>query len=224
MAAAIGSGIGLACWQIVEPRMLISSAYGITLSGKIVAVLGLVIAIVVNRRIAARNTGNPALQVWIVAQIGLLILALVLTAALGELTPPRHLLAADRDRHEAAMPSVVEKTVDAGNAMASIRLEPIDGQKSAVESSGGGQYRLTVSLMSMSDGKQLTPEEISVALSNLDVHIGPLKRGLAYDKATGSYVTPPLVLVPAGHWRFDITADLDDFDRRNFVLDEIIGR
>lgn len=228
MAAAIASGVALACWQIVEPRMLFSSAYGLTLSGKIAAVLGLVIAITVNRRIAARGAGHPALRSWILVQICLLVLALGLTAALGELTPPRHLLAADRDRRDAAMPLAIEKTVDAGNAMASIRLEPVAVQKSpatlAMGQSGGGRYRLMVSLMSMSDGKQLTPQEISVALSNLDVHVGPLKRGMTYDKATGSYVTQPLDLVPAGHWQFNIVVDLDDFDRRNFVLDAIIGR
>ena len=224
MGGAIGSGIGLACWQIVEPGMLVSSAYGLTLSGKILAVLGLVIAIIVNRRITVRGAGHAALRVWISVQIGLLILALGLTGALGELTPPRHILAADRERREAAAPTVVEKTVDAGDAMASIRLEPVGIEASSGGQSSGRQYRLTVSLMSMSDGKQLMPQAVALALSNLDVHIGPLKREMTYDEATASYVTQPLDLVPAGHWRFSISADLDDFDRRNFVLDATIDR
>jgi copper transport protein len=222
MAGAIGSGIGLACWQIVEPGMLLASAYGLTLSGKIAAVMLLVIAIFINRRITARAkagapSGRIALRGWVLAQVSLLVLVLGLTAALGELTPPRHLLAAAHDRAGAVIQAIA-KTVHAGNAMASIRLEPLGpGQ------SGSRQYRLTASLMSMADGAQLTPQQVSVRLTNLDAHIGPLFREMVNDKAMGAYVTQPLDLVPAGHWQFDIQADLDDFDRRHFILDAVIG-
>jgi len=222
IAGAIGTGTGLACWQIVAPGMLLVSAYGLTLSSKIAAVMLLVIAIFVNRRISARAaTAAPGagrtLHCWVLAQVSLLVLTLGLTATLGELTPPRHLLAAARDRAGAAMQAIA-KTIHAGNAMASIRLEPLGpGQP------GKKQYRLTASLMSMADGAQLTPQHVSVALTNLDAHIGPLSREMTNDKAAGAYVTQPLDLVPAGHWRFDIQADLDDFDRRHFILDTVIG-
>jgi copper transport protein len=220
MAGAIGSGIGLACWQIVEPGMLLASAYGLTLSSKIAAVMLLVIAIFINRRISARAAvpgSGSTLRGWVLAQISLLVLILGLTATLGELTPPRHLLAAARDRAGAAMQAIT-KTVHAGNAMASIRLEPLGSGQPGKE-----QYRLTASLMSMADGAQLTPQQVSVALTNLDAHIGPLSREMTNDKAAGAYVTQPLDLVPAGRWRFDIQADLDDFDRRHFILDAVIA-
>jgi copper transport protein len=223
IGGSIASGIGLACWQIVEPGMLLGSAYGLTLGGKIVAVICLTGAIFINRRMAVRGVPGQAqnvLRTWVLLQVCLLGLTFALTATLGELTPPRHLLAAGLDRTKSNIQApIITKVIHAGDAMATIRLEPL-----GTDGAGHQQYRLTAEFMSMTDGKQLTPQQVSVAISNLDVHSGPLSREMVSDKAEGVLVTPPLDLVPAGHWQFDIKADLDDFDRRNFTLDIVVTR
>jgi copper transport protein len=220
MAIGVASGIGLACWQIVVPGMLLTTAYGLMLSGKIVAVICLILIVVANRWLAARqpatSRSRDIRRFWIAAQISLLVVALGLTAGLGELTPPRHLLAAERDatRDKAVRSTpLLDKMLHAGDVMAVVQLVPL-----GIGPAGSDQYRLVVSLSSMSGGK-LMPQQVVATLSNVDVHLGPLSREMTYNAATGIYTSGPLDLVPPGHWHMEIKADLDDFDRRAFAVD-----
>lgn len=214
---ALVSGTVLACWQIIEPAMMVRSAYGVALTAKIIAVLALIGMALANQHMARRYLARPDMprrhgrrSIW--TQLSLLILILGSTAGLSQLTPPRHLLAAAHAQSgfpEGEVP--LEKIVHAGDAMAKIRLQ----------AAGDGRYRLTAAFSSMASGAALRPQVVTAALSNLDAHIGPLVRIMSDDG--GSFVAPPLDLVPAGRWQISVKADLDDFDRRDFTVETVIG-
>lgn len=205
------SGIGLACWQIVAPTALLTTAYGLVLTIKILVVVALIASLIVNRRMTRpeRRTGWPRL--WLLTQAVLMVFVLVLTATLGQLTPPRHLLAAGATGAIAAEKPIATAMVHAGDAMAMLTLRP----------SGDGQYELAVSFATM-NGEMLHPQQVALAISNLDARIGPLTRQMAGDSQAVTFTTDRLDLVPAGRWRLEVTVDLSDFDRRSFVLESVI--
>ncbi|HVJ43618.1 MAG TPA: copper resistance protein CopC [Dongiaceae bacterium] len=216
---ALASGIVLACWQILEPAMMVRSAYGLTLTAKIIAVCALIAATIANQRLARRHAAQPRDQLpvqprggqfYIWAQLSLLAVTLGLTAALSQLTPPRHLLAAAQERSARAAGDIpLEKVLHAGDAMATIRLQ----------AAGDGHFRLTAEFSSMA-GQHLRPQAVTAELSNLDAHIGPLIRVMKDDG--DAFAAAALDLVPAGRWRISVKADLDDFDRRDFTLEVVL--
>ncbi len=216
IAGALIAGFILACWQIVTLPMMVSTAYGWVLTAKILAMLLVLGLIAANRwgPVPARPARRRFLA-W--GQAILLIGILGLTAALGQLTPPRHLLAAE----EAAAAQAVSGHGGHGELLDTMVHLPDAMAEISLEGNGAGRYNLAVWLDDIYE-RRLNPQQVTVSLTNLDAGIGPLSRDLTLDPEDHSYVLRDLSLAPAGRWRVEVKADISDFERRIFRAEVVV--
>jgi copper transport protein len=206
---AIAAGLGLACWQIAAPSMLLATAYSRVLAIKVAAVLAILLLIIANRRSSIVHR-----QAFAYGQVALLVAVLGLTAALGQLTPPRHLLAAQAEaasQPPAQLPLLQEMVHDR-EAMAEIEIKRGEG----------GSYDLAVQFADLS-GKPLQPKPATVSFRNEEANIGPLTRDLSPAPQNGAYRLKDIHLPSPGRWQVEIKADLSDFDRRIFKAELTIA-
>lgn len=211
---AIAAGFGLACWQIAAPSMLLATAYSRVLAVKVAAVLAILLLIMANRRFPLVGFPLVRRQAFAFGQVVLLVAVLGLTAALGQLTPPRHLLAAQADAASqlpAQLPLLQEMVHDR-DAMAEIEIKRGEG----------GSYDLVVQFADLS-GKPLQPKPVTASFRNEEASIGPLTRDLSPVPQNGAYRLKDIHLPSSGRWQVEIKADLSDFDRRIFKAELTIA-
>ena len=210
-AILIAAGIGISCWQIVAPSMLFTTTYGLVLAFKFLLVM-LVLALAAVNRWGRVPSSAGRRRMFALGQAGLLVIVLGLTAALGQLTPPRHILAAragaaalQASGHAGHGDALLDVMLTQSNALAEINIT----------SDGDGGYDMAVWIDDVYE-RRLNPQQVTVNLTNLDAGIGPLTRELTANPDDGSYVVHDLRLSPVGRWRVEVKADVSDFDRRIF--------
>lgn len=207
------AGLGLACWQVAKPAMLWQTAYGQVLALKIAAVAGVFGFAAINRwgGFAPAIRGKLA-----IGQAFILVAVLGLTAALGQLTPPRHLLLLQGQDPASPIASdpapLLEEMVHDRDAMAQIKMK-----RQASDS-----YELLVQFSDL-DGRPLQPLPVTVRFQSETAGLGPLSRELSAAGQKGAYRLPDIHL-PPGRWQIEIKADLSDFDRRIFAAELTIAR
>lgn len=211
IAVLVLAGTGLAWLQVLLPGELLATAYGNVLTTKVVLVAILLSLGALNRWKLAPlvRRGDVRALRWTRLSVGaeLLLIALILalTAGLGELTPPRHLLAAELAA--AARRAIINQMLMDRDAMA----------MAALFANPDGSYDLEVTF---SDGAEqpVRPRQVTAEFTNPTAGIGPIRRDLEPD-ANGTFRLRALDLAPHGNWRITIKADFSDFDRRIFSLD-----
>ncbi|MDY0882561.1 copper resistance protein CopC [Dongia soli] len=200
----IAAGLGLACWQIAAPSMVLATIYSKVLAAKALTVLTILLLMVANRHF--QGAARKALAG---GQVVLLVAVLGLTAALGQLTPPRHLLAAQADSASRQSASdqipLLQEMVHDRDAMAEIEIKR--GEE--------GNYDLVVQFADLT-GKPLDPAPVTASFRNDEAGIGPLTRDLSPAAENGAYRLQNIRLPAGGRWQVEIKADLSDFDRRIF--------
>jgi copper transport protein len=210
VAVLIAAGAVIAYLQVQHFDQIWTTPYGIVLGVKIACVAMALAFASVNRWVLTpaidrgdtRALGRAFLSIRI--EIVLLAAILALTAALGQLTPPRHLLAAE----QAMAPRVLLK-----NQMAMDRGAMALATMSA---SASGSADLSVRFTD-SASKPVAVQNAMAEFTNLDTGAGPLRQALTLD--ADGYRANGILLMPQGHWRLTIKADFSDFDRRIFMLD-----
>jgi copper transport protein len=206
----IAAGGIIAYLQVQHLNQILTTAYGIVLTAKLVLV-GLALSFAAfNRWVLspAIDRGDPVAlrRAFVSIRIELIVLAaiLALTAALGQLTPPRHLLAAERDGPRTILAG--QMAMDRGAmVMATMTTDASGAATLVVEFSDQNNHPVAV-------------QQAVAEFTNLDTGTGPLRETLSADGGGQCHVDG-IRLVPHGHWRMTVKADFSDFDRRIFVLD-----
>jgi copper transport protein len=197
------AGLVLATLQLAAPAALTGTLYGRILLAKLAAVLLLLALAALNRwRLtpALAGTGGRAaaapLRASIIAELGLGLAVLAVTAALGTVPPPRT---------AAALPARAGETLTlrSGDRTARVEVSPARIGPN------------TVKVYFARDGMPFDPTDVTVELSLPAAGIEPL-RGAAARTGPGEFALPDLTLAPAGTWELRIEALISDFERATF--------
>jgi copper transport protein len=205
------AGAIIAYLQVRHVNQILTTTYGIVLTAKLALVAIALSFAGVNRWVLtpAIDRGEAAAlrRAFVSIRVELVLLAaiLALTAALGQLTPPRHLLVAEQTA--ATHPLFTDQMSMDRGAMAMATM--------AVAASGAAG--LTVDFTDAGN-RPVQAKNVLAEFVNLDTGAGPLRQALAPEAGSGRYRTDGILLVPRGHWRMTIKADFSDFDRRIFVF------
>jgi copper transport protein len=206
----IVAGAIIAYLQVERLNEILATTYGMALTAKLVLVALALCCAAVNRWVLTpaidRGDGTALRRAHVSIRIELVLLAgvLALTAALGQLTPPRHLLAAE---HAAPQPVPMDRMAMDRGAMVMATM--------TMNASGAA------TLVTEFTDQNNNPVEVKQAVAeftNLDTGTGPLRENLTSDGG-GLCHADGIHLVPRGHWRITVKADYSDFDRRIFTLD-----
>lgn len=192
------SGLALAIVQIERPQALLTTPYGLVLTGKLALVAALIGLGAFNRyRLTGAVVSGCAsvrslLTRIIVAEIAIVV-AILATVALWRFTPPPRALAA-----AAAQPASVH--IHAEKAMADISVTP----------GRAGPVTIAVSLLDGEFGP-LAAKELRLALSQPEAGIEPIERQ-AIKQADGSWQVGELTLPVAGRWTIELEILVSDFE------------
>lgn len=192
------SGIALAIIQVERLQALLTTPYGLLLTGKLVLVVALLGLGAFNRFrlteavVSGRASAGSQLSRIIAAEIALVV-AILAIVALWRFTPPPRALAA-----AAAQPASVH--IHTGKAMADINVTP--GRT--------GPVTISVSLLDGEFGP-LAAKELRLALSRPEVGIEPIERQ-ATRRADGSWQVSDLTLPVAGRWTIELEILVSDFE------------
>ncbi|PZR89164.1 MAG: copper resistance protein CopC [Stutzerimonas stutzeri] len=198
LLAIVLSGLALAIVQVEHPQALLTTPYGLVLTGKLVLVAMLIGLGAFNRyrltpaAASGRASARPLLTRIIAAEIAIIV-AIVAVVALWRFTPPPRTLAA-----AAAQPATVHIHTD--KAMADISVTP--GRT--------GPVTITVSLLDGQFGS-LAAKELRLALSRPEAGIEPIERR-AIKQADGSWQVGDLTLPVAGRWTIELEILVSDFE------------
>jgi copper transport protein len=192
------SGGALAIVQVERPQVLLTTPYGLVLTGKLVLVAALIGLGAFNRyqlteTVVSGLAGARALLTRIIAAEIVIIVAILAVVALWRFTPPPRALAA-----AAAQPASVHIHTD--KAMADISVTP--GRT--------GPVTITVSLLDGAFGP-LAAKELRLALSRPEAGIEPIERQ-AIKQADGSWQIGDLTLPVAGRWTVELEILVSDFE------------
>jgi copper transport protein len=192
------SGGALAVVQVERPQALLTTPYGLVLTGKLVLVAALIGLGAFNRyrlteTVVSGLAGARALLTRIIAAEIVIIVAILAVVALWRFTPPPRALAA-----AAAQPASVHIHTD--RAMADISVTP----------GGTGPVTITVSLLDGAFGP-LAAKELRLALSRPEAGIEPIERQ-AIKQADGSWQVGDLTLPVAGRWTVELEILVSDFE------------
>jgi copper transport protein len=206
----IAAGAIIAYLQVERLNEILATAYGIALTAKLALVAVALCCAAVNRWVLTpaidRGDRNALRRAFVSIRVELVLLAgiLALTAALGQLTPPRHLLAAE---HTASQSIPIERMAMDRGAMVMATM--------TTDATG------VATLVTKFTDQSNNPVEVKQAVAeftNLDTGSGPLRQVLTPDGG-GQCHADGIHLIPRGHWRIVVKADYSDFDRRIFTLD-----
>ncbi|MGB7524903.1 MAG: copper resistance protein CopC [Castellaniella sp.] len=206
VAALLVSGFGLALLQLDQPGDLWRTPYGLVLSTKLALVCGLLALAAFNRwvctgpALAGEATACRRLRrsMQVETAVAVILLGVV---SLWRFTPPPRSL-------DAAVESGV--THDSGHAGTAPLLLSDARARAAVTRSGG----VWTILLSDPAGRPLTAQGVTLALSNPQAGIEPLRRE-ARRMADGRWQAETGVLSSAvtGHWRVGVEILIDDFEQ-----------
>jgi len=192
------SGLALAVVQVERPQALLTTSYGLVLTGKLVLVAALIGLGAFNRYrltdavVFGRASARSLLTRIIAAEITIIV-AILAVVALWRFTPPPRALAA-----AAAQPASVH--IHTEKAMADISVTP----------GRAGPVTITVSLLDGEFGP-LATKELRLALSRPEAGIEPIERQ-ATKQADGSWQVGDLTLPIAGRWTIELEILVSDFE------------
>jgi copper transport protein len=205
-------GVLIAAVQIERVDMLWGSTYGLILTGKVAAVALLLMIAAYNKwwstslLVTDAVGANRQLRLAIYGEYALFALVLALTAALGQVEPPRALLA-----REAVAPSIgsadYRSSVEEGGFKISLWVAPALTGHSAV-------------LVDVRDesNRAVAAKEVTLDLSLPAAGIEALRRVAARDDS-GQFVVHSDDFIAPGHWRVDVHVLIDDFTKRSVSFD-----
>lgn len=192
------SGVALAVVQVEKPQALLTTPYGLVLTGKLVLVAMLLGLGAFNRYrltelvVSGGAATRPLLTRIISAEIAIIVVILAVVA-LWRFTPPPRALAAT-----AAQPAAVH--IHTEKAMADISVTP----------GRAGPVTITISLLDGEFGP-LAAKELRLALSRPEAGIEPIERQAA-KQADGSWQVGDLTLPVAGRWTIELEILVSDFE------------
>ncbi|CAD5289062.1 Copper transport protein [Bosea sp. 62] len=192
------SGLALAIVQVERPQALLTTPYGLVLTGKLALVAALIGLGAFNRyrltdaAVSGRANTRSRLTRIIAAEIAIIVAILAVVALWRFTPPPRALFAA------AAQPASVH--IHTEKAMADISLTP----------GRAGPVTITVSLLDGEFGP-LAAKELRLALSRPEAGIEPIERQ-ATKQADGSWRVGDLTLPVAGRWTIELEILVSDFE------------
>jgi copper transport protein len=192
------SGAALAIVQVERPQALLTTPYGLVLTGKLALVAALIGLGAFNRyrltgAAASGRANTRSLLTRIIAAEIAIIVAILAIVALWRFTPPPRALAAT-----AAQPASVH--IHTEKAMADISVTP--GRT--------GPVTITVSLLDGEFGP-LAAKELRLALSQPEAGIEPIERQ-AIKQADGNWQVSDLTLPIAGRWTIELEILVSDFE------------
>jgi copper transport protein len=192
------SGLALAIVQVERPQALLTTPYGLVLSGKLVLVAVLLGLGAFNRyrltdTVVSGDANTRLLLTRIIAAEIAIIVAILAVVALWRFTPPPRALAAS-----AAQPASLHIHTD--KAMADISVTP----------GRAGPVTIIVSLLDGEFGP-LAAKELRLALSRPEAGIEPIERQ-AIKQADGSWRVGDLTLPVAGRWTIELEILVSDFE------------
>ncbi|MGX1790770.1 copper resistance CopC/CopD family protein [Bosea sp. NPDC055332] len=192
------SGLALAIVQAERPQALLTTPYGLVLTGKLALVAVLIGLGTFNRyrltdAVVSGSAATRSLLTRIIAAEIAIVVAILAVVALWRFTPPpRALFAA------AAQPASVH--IHTEKAMADISVTP----------GRAGPVTITVSLLD-GDFGPLAAKELRLALSRPEVGIEPIERQ-AIKQSDGSWQVGDLTLPVAGRWTVELEILVSDFE------------
>jgi len=192
------SGLALAVVQVERPQALLTTPYGLVLTGKLALVAVLIGLGAFNRYqltdavVSGRANARSLLTRIIATEIAIIVAILAVVALWRFTPPPRALLAA------AAQPASVH--IHTGKAMADISVTP----------GRAGPVTITVSLLD-GDFGPLAAKELRLALSRPEAGIEPIERQ-AIKQSDGSWQVGDLTLPVAGRWTIELEILVSDFE------------
>lgn len=198
LLAILLSGLALAIVQVERPQALLTTPYGLVLTGKLALVAALIGLGTFNRyrltNAVAAGSGNArSLLSRIIAAEIAIIVAILAVVALWRFTPPPRALAA-----AATQPASVH--IHTEKAMADINVTP----------GRAGPVTITASLLDGEFGP-LAAKELRLALSRPEAGIEPIERQ-ATKQADGSWRVDDLTLPVAGRWTVELEILVSDFE------------
>jgi copper transport protein len=190
----------LAVVQVGRADALWTTAYGWVLLAKLGLLLLLFTLAAINRFILTpayrrRESASTRQFARSVRMEVVLVCAILAVAALWRFTPPPRTLAA-----VAAAPASVH--MHAGTSMVELTVTP----------GRAGPVRASIHLMG-ADLAPLEPKEVSLALSNPDAGIEPIRRA-AVRAGPGTWEVDGLLLLPPGRWAARVDLLISDFEKR----------
>lgn len=192
------SGLALAGIQVEQLPALLTTPYGLVLTGKLVLVAALTGLGAFNRyrlteAVASGRASARSLLTRIIAAEIAIIVAILAVVALWRFTPPPRALAA-------AAAQAASLHIHTERAMADISVTP--GRT--------GPVTITVSLLDGEFGP-LVAKELRLALSQPEAGIEPIERQ-AIKQADGNWQVSDLTLPIAGRWTIELEILVSDFE------------
>jgi copper transport protein len=204
----LAAGLVMALLQVPRLDALVTTGYGIALLVKVTLVGALLLVAGFNRFVLMPRLPDSMrrLRASIAVELALAVAILGATAALSQLTPPRSTAApgaASRSFSVAAeKPSAI---VVSGNLVATIEATP-------------GRPGSNIVAVDFADraGRKVTPQEVTLYLSNAAAGIEELERRMAR-YADGLWRQGGPELAVAGTWTIRVDALVTDFDKVVFT-------
>ncbi|NRG16329.1 copper resistance protein CopC [Rhizobiales bacterium] len=197
VALLFGTGIAISAVQVGAPEYLDTTDYGLILTLKIAAFLGLVGLAGINRLVLtpdiARGEGSGTRRLAMSIRVELVLALLILIAASSfRLTPPPRAIAA------------------ADSAGVSIHIHQDDGFGNVTALPGRrGQNRAILDLFA-GDGEAVTAKQVTVQFSQVARGVEPIKVEATRGEE-GLWIAEPLPLTVSGPWDVRVEILVDDF-------------
>ena len=214
VAVLVVAGGIIAALQVRSASALVTTAYGLALTSKLVLVAGLIAVAAFNklRLTPALARREPdalgALRRMIALEISLVLAILVATGVLGTRPPPRVL--AEGAAHVASHgPGAVS---DPG-----LFVTLVQDRYSADIELGSAWSGVTRARIALRDarGAPLAAREVTFIASNPGAGVEPIRR-LADLAEEGGWTVDNLLLAPAGRWTLRVEALVSDFEKASF--------
>ena len=212
VALLVAAGATLAVLQLGRIGELLTTAYGIRLLCKLAFVLLLLLLAALNRfwltpaLAAKRSHATYRLRASIGLEIGLGIAILAATSSLGEVPPPRALIAA-----------AMAHDMGVGAAMPGFSVVTFEGERGAaieVTPAARGPNLITLHLFD-AEGKPLTPQQVTIEISQPAAGVEAISHPMTA-AAPGLYRWEGAVLPLAGDWKLRLLVLISDFEEIRF--------
>ncbi len=212
VALLVAAGTTLAVLQLGRIGELLTTAYGIRLLSKLAFVVLLLLLAALNRfwltpaLAAGRAPATHRLRASIGLEIGLGIAILAATSSLGEVPPPRALIAA-----------AMAHDMTAGAAMPGFSVVTFAGERGAaieVTPAARGPNLITLHLFD-AEGKPLTPQEVTIEISRPAAGVEAITHPMTAT-TPGLYRWEGAPLLLAGDWNLRLLVLISDFEEIRF--------
>ena len=208
VALLVAAGATLAVLQLGRIGELVTTAYGIRLLSKLAFVALLLLLATLNRfwltpaLAAGRAHATHRLRASIGLEIGLGIAILAATSSLGEVPPPRALIAA----------AMAQGTETPGFSVVTFAGER--GAAIEVTPAAQGPNLITLHLFDAA-GEPLTPQQVTIEISRPAAGIEPIAHPMTA-AAPGFYRWEGALLPLAGDWNLRLLVLISDFEEIRF--------